>query len=60
MPCVLEVDIIETEHLSLRHPVLGTLPSSTSIVEQSPEPMETRVPEGAAGFPMIHQAGDRE
>lgn len=49
MPCDLEVDIIETKHLSLGHTVLGTLPSSTSIMEQSPESVCTRVSMGAEG-----------
>lgn len=34
MPCVLEVDIIETKQLGLGHTVLGTLPASTFIMEQ--------------------------
>lgn len=45
----LKVDIIETKHLSLRHTVLGTLPSSTFIREQSPESVCTRVSMGAEG-----------
>lgn len=49
MPYDLEVDIIETKDLSLGHTVLGTLPSSTSIMEQSPESVCTRVSIGAEG-----------